>query len=183
MADKALFLDRDGVINIDHGYVGSTERFEFRDGIFDLVRLAVGRGYRPVVITNQAGIARGFYDEADFARLTAWMCDRFVERGAPLTAVYYCPCHRDGKVAAHVRDSYWRKPNPGMILEAARRHALDPARSVFIGDQPTDMAAAAAAGVGTRLFVTAGKSADPRPADPRPADAVIGDLSEAFAFL
>lgn len=176
MANKALFLDRDGVINIDHGYVGSIDRFEFQDGIFDLVRVAIGRGYRPVVITNQAGIARGFYDEADFAALTQWMRARFMEQNAPLTDVYYCPCHRDGKVSAHVRDSYWRKPNPGMILEAARRHGLDPAASVFIGDQPTDMAAAAAAGVSLRLFMGA------EPAPPH-ATAQIDRLLNALPYL
>jgi D-glycero-D-manno-heptose 1,7-bisphosphate phosphatase len=177
MADKALFLDRDGVINIDHGYVGTVERFEFQDGIFDLVRTAIGQGYRPVVITNQAGVARGFYDEADFARLTAWMRARFVEQGAPLAAVYYCPCHRDGKAAAYARDSYWRKPNPGMILEAARRHGLDLSRSVFVGDQPTDMTAAAAAGVGRRFFLgEAGKAGTA-------ATEIIAGLGEATAAL
>lgn len=154
MMGKGLFLDRDGVVNVDHGYVGAIENFDFQDGIFDLVRDAIGLGYRAVVVTNQAGIARGFYDQAAFASLTAWMLDRFAAAGAPLTDVLHCPFHREGVVPALVRDSHWRKPNPGMVQEAARRHGLDPARSVLIGDQPTDMAAAAAAGVAERWFLS-----------------------------
>jgi D-glycero-D-manno-heptose 1,7-bisphosphate phosphatase len=178
MTYKALLLDRDGVINVDHGYVGKVEDFEFQPGIFDLVRYAVEQGYRVAVITNQAGIARGYYDEADFAALTAWMCGRFAAQGAPLSAVYHSPCHRDGTVAAHARDSYWRKPNPGMILEAARTLDLDLARSVFVGDQPTDMAAAAAAGVVHRLFLANGKAKEAGA-----ASAVISTLADVHAFL
>lgn len=179
MANKALFLDRDGVINVDHGYVGTIERFEFRDGILSLSRTAVERGYRIVVVTNQAGIARGYYDEAAFRALTAWMGERFVEAGAPLTDVLYCPFHRAGAVGPYARDSFWRKPNPGMILEAARRHAIDVSRSIMIGDQPTDMEAAAAAGVGTRLHLGSEGGVSPVPA----ATATLETPREALAFL
>ncbi|HYG85787.1 MAG TPA: HAD family hydrolase [Azospirillum sp.] len=159
MAMKALLLDRDGVVNVDHGYVGEVERFAFVDGIFDLTRRAVDRGYRVAVITNQAGIARGYYTEADFQVLTRWMVEAFERRGIPIAAVFYCPYHGIGSVAAYARESFWRKPNPGMILEAQRRFDLDLARSVFVGDQPTDMAAARAAGVGIRVLLAHGATA------------------------
>ena len=91
----ALFLDRDGVINEDHSYVCRQENFHFVDGIFGLVAAANQAGHLVIVVTNQAGIGRGYYSEADFHELTAWMCDIFVQRGANIDAVYYCPYHKD----------------------------------------------------------------------------------------
>ena len=149
----ALLLDRDGVINHDHGYVATRERFEFTPGIFALTRRAVDRGYAVVVITNQAGIARGYYPEAQFLDLSRWMSGEFARNGVDLAGIFHCPYYRGGAVAAYDRDSFWRKPAPGMILEAARRLGLDLPRSVFLGDQPTDMTAAAAAGVATRVLI------------------------------
>lgn len=171
-AAKALFLDRDGIINVDFGYVGTPERFVFMDGVLLLAKRAFNQGYRLVVATNQSGIARGYYSEADFAAVTQVMRDGFAAAEAPLTAVLHCPYHRDGAVAAYARDSYWRKPNPGMILEAARRFDLDLARSIFIGDAASDMIAARQAGVGRRARLAPAGTADPD------ADFVAGDLKE-----
>lgn len=176
--ERALFLDRDGVINVDTGYVGTPDRFVFMDGIFDLTRRAVNGGWRVVVITNQSGIARGYYDEADFAAVTRHMLAGFAARGIVLTGVYHCPYLRGGTVPAYARDSFWRKPNPGMILEAARRHGLDPARSLFLGDAASDMVAARDAGVGLRLRL----SPDPAIVDPN-ADHIVRDLADAGTFL
>lgn len=159
MQQPALFLDRDGVINIDHGYVSRREDFAFLDGVFALARRAAGRGYRIAVITNQSGIGRGYYGEEDFAVLSRWMAGRFAAHGADLAGVFHCPFLPGAPLPAYDRDSFWRKPNPGMILEAQRRLGLDLARSVFVGDQPGDMAAARAAGVGIRALV-GGKTAD-----------------------
>ena len=153
MAHKALLLDRDGVVNIDHGYVGDIGRFTFMDGIFTLARHAVDRGFRVAVITNQAGIARGYFTEAAFLELSDWMRKMFLAQGVELAGIFHCPYHRSGKIERYARDSFWRKPNPGMILEAARRLDLDLSRSVFLGDQPTDMAAAQAAGVSRRIMM------------------------------
>lgn len=175
---RALLLDRDGVINVDHGYIGTIERFELVDGVPELARRAAEQGWRIVVITNQSGIARGYFTEDDFVRLTAWMAGLFAAWGAPLTAVMHCPYHRDGTVAACARDSYWRKPNPGMIMEAARRYRLDLPRSLFIGDTAGDMAAARAAGVGGRLLL--GDEKTPPCAD---ALARIPRLSNALPWL
>lgn len=150
MTGRALFLDRDGVVNHDHGYVHRIADFAFMPGIFDLARAAVGLGFRLVVVTNQSGIARGYFAPADFAVLTAWMRDRFAEAGAPLTDVLHCPFLPGGRPPFD-RDSFWRKPQPGMILQACHRHGLDPSRSILVGDQPTDMDAARAAGIGLRI--------------------------------
>ena len=149
----ALLLDRDGVINLDHGYVGTPERFQFCEGLFDLVRRAVDCGYRIVVITNQSGIARGYYSEAQFHRLSAWMAQACANHGAALSGIFHCPYLPGALVPGYDRDSFWRKPNPGMILEAARSLDLDLTRSIFLGDQASDMIAAAAAGVGERVLI------------------------------
>ena len=150
---RALLLDRDGVINIDHGYVGTRARFEFTGGIFELTRRAYDRGYSPVVITNQSGIGRNYYSEADFITLCCWMKNEFTRQGTPLAGIFHCPYLGDAPNSAYRRDSYWRKPNPGMILEAAILLNLNLAASIFVGDQPTDMTAAAAAGVGCRVLI------------------------------
>lgn len=147
----ALFLDRDGVINEDHAYVFQPERFDFIDGIFDLCQLAHARGYLIFVVTNQAGIGRGYYTEADFHALSDWMCARFAQRGAPITRVYFCPTHPVHGVGAYKRESLDRKPGPGMLLRAAAEFGLDLERSLLVGDKESDMAAGAAAGVGTLI--------------------------------
>ena len=90
---RALFLDRDGVININHGYVHQTDNFEFIDGIFDLVLTAHANNFKIVVITNQSGIGRGFYSEQQFHLLTSWMCEKFINAGAPIDKVYFSPFH------------------------------------------------------------------------------------------
>ncbi|MHB2167994.1 D-glycero-alpha-D-manno-heptose-1,7-bisphosphate 7-phosphatase [Alsobacter sp. R-9] len=152
---RALFLDRDGVINRDDGYVHRREDFVFMEGVFDLTRRAVAAGYLVIVVTNQSGIARGYFREADFYDLTAWMLREFERRDAPLTAVYHCPFHPEGRVAAYRRDHPWRKPRPGMILQAAADFDLDLERSLLVGDQPTDLQAGRSAGIGRRYLVGA----------------------------
>ena len=160
MPYRALLLDRDGVVNVDHGYVASRDRFAFMDGIFPLTRHAMDRGFRIAVVTNQSGIARGYFTEAEFLDLSDWMRSAFQAQGVTLAGVFHCPYHRDGVVERYARDSFWRKPNPGMILEAAQRLDLDLTRSAFLGDQPTDMAAAQAAGVGLRALLSGAETAD-----------------------
>jgi D-glycero-D-manno-heptose 1,7-bisphosphate phosphatase len=145
---RALFLDRDGVINVDHGHVSRAEDFTFVDGIFDLVRTANTRGYEVVVITNQAGIARGFYSEAQFVSLMQWVSQQFIAQAARIDAVYYCPCHPDHGVAPYRADSEGRKPRPGMIRRAAAERGLLLAESVMVGDRVSDMQAGSTAGVG-----------------------------------
>jgi D-glycero-D-manno-heptose 1,7-bisphosphate phosphatase len=143
----ALFLDRDGVINVDAGYVHTVEAFQFLPGIFETVRAAASLGLETVVVTNQAGIGRGYYSEAQFVALTAWMCNRFMEEGAALLAVYHCPFHADAVPPYNIADHPDRKPNPGMLQRAALDHRLDLGKSLLIGDRPGDIAAASAAGL------------------------------------
>ena len=154
---KALFLDRDGVINANHGYVHAPERTDWLPGIFERVRLAHAAGYMPVVVTNQAGIGRGYYDEAAFLDYTAWMHARFAEQGAPLLATYWCPHHPDAGIGDYRIACVCRKPAPGMLLAAARDFGIDLTASMLVGDSPSDMDAGRAAGVG-RLHLHAGGS-------------------------
>lgn len=149
----ALFLDRDGVINVDTGYVHSREGCVFMDGIFELAGAARAAGYLVVVVTNQAGIGRGYFTEAQFHSLMDWMREQFRQRGSGLDAVYYCPDHPVHGIGKYRRNTDMRKPGPGMFLLAARELDIDLARSIMVGDAPTDMAAARAAGVGTLLFL------------------------------
>jgi D-glycero-D-manno-heptose 1,7-bisphosphate phosphatase len=153
MTKPALFLDRDGVINVDHGYVCKTDDFHFLEGIFELVAEANRVGYWVVVVTNQAGIGRGYYSEADFHTLTAWMKLRFVEHGAHIDAVYFCPFHPEHGIGEFRRDSNCRKPAPGMLLEAGLDLGIDFEKSIFIGDKSSDMEAGRAAGVSTLLYL------------------------------
>lgn len=150
---RAAFLDRDGVINVDHAYVRRWEDFEFVPGALDAAaRLAVA-GWTLVVVTNQSGIARGYYTEDEFQALTARMVARFQEQGAPIAAVYHCPHHPSGKIAALAIDCECRKPAPGMLLRATRELGLSPDASIMIGDKPSDIGAARAAGVGRAYLV------------------------------
>ncbi len=153
----AVFLDRDGVINIDTGYVATADEFEFVPGVLEACAQLVAKGYALVVVTNQSGIARGFYDEQAFSRLTDWMRERFAAAGAPLTAVYYCPHHPDKGVDRYRRVCDCRKPEPGMLLRAMAEHGLDPQRSIMVGDKASDMVAASRAGIAQRILVRTGK--------------------------
>jgi len=149
---RALFLDRDGVLNVDHGHVGTRERFEWMPGALDAIRCATQAGWHVFVVTNQSGVARGYYDEAAVRALLDWMADEARRAGGTIDDARYCPFHEAAPVEAYRRASEWRKPAPGMLLDLIRAWELDPARCVMIGDQPSDMAAAAAAGTAGHLF-------------------------------
>lgn len=150
---RALLLDKDGVINVDLGYVCTPERTTFMDGVFEVCRSATRLGFLNVVVTNQAGIARGYYTERDFLTYMDWVRNQFRERGAQIDAVYYCPHHPVHGLGEYLRDCDCRKPKPGMILAAARELTLDLPGSVLLGDSGSDMAAGQAAGVGTCLML------------------------------
>ncbi len=148
----ALFLDRDGVINIDHGYVCKPEDFHFVEGIFELVAAANRLGYLVAVVTNQAGIGRGYYTEDDFHALSNWMREQFVKHGAWIDAVYFCPDHPEHGIGIYHRESVFRKPGPGMLLQAAEELGIDLPQSVMVGDKESDLQAGVAAGVGCLLL-------------------------------
>lgn len=146
-APKALFLDRDGIINVDRDYVSRVEDFEFVDGVFELCRTAQRRGCRIVVITNQAGIARGYYTEEDFQTLTDWMIGAFASEHVDIAKVYYCPFHVEATVPRYRADSFDRKPNPGMLLRARDELGISLADSLLLGDRLSDIEAGRRAGV------------------------------------
>jgi D,D-heptose 1,7-bisphosphate phosphatase len=150
---RALFLDRDGVINVDHGWVGTRDRFEWTPGVFEAIRAASDAGWHVFVVTNQSGVARGHYDEAAVATLHAWMTDEVRRAGGTIDDIRYCPFHEEASVPAYRHASDWRKPAPGMLLDLIRAWELDPARCVLVGDQESDMAAAKAAGIAAYRFV------------------------------
>lgn len=147
---KALFLDRDGVINVDRNYVYKVSDFEFIDGIFDLCRKYQEQGYLIFVVTNQAGIARNIFTEDDFRVLTDWMISQFREKGINIEKVYYCPHHPDFTGICNCR-----KPNPGLFLRAAREFDIDMSESVLIGDKESDILAGEKAGIKTLLYIQA----------------------------
>jgi len=155
MPTSAVFLDRDGVINHNHGYVHKREDFDFIEGIFDVARYAHAQRYKLVVITNQAGIARGYYTEEQFQQLTDWMCQQFSAAGAPIERVYYSPYHPTEGLGQYLKDDVSRKPHPGMIRQAQKDLSIDLIRSVLIGDKVSDIQAGIAAGVGTNLLFAA----------------------------
>jgi D-glycero-D-manno-heptose 1,7-bisphosphate phosphatase len=147
-ARNAAFVDRDGVLNEDHGYVGRIEDFRWLPGAIAALERLQATGWALVVITNQSGIARGFYSEADFERLCDHMRAELAAHGVTLSAIEHCPHLPDATVATYRRDCDCRKPAPGMILRAARALDIDLAASWLFGDKPSDIAAGRAAGVG-----------------------------------
>lgn len=139
---KAIFLDRDGVINKEKNYLYKSEDFEFIEGIFDLVMYYQNLGYAVFVVTNQSGIAREYYSVDDFNVLTTWMIGEFAKHNIEIQHVYYCPHHPDisGKCSC-------RKPEPGMLLEAASTYDIDLQNSIMIGDKERDIEAGLNAGL------------------------------------
>ena len=152
MTKKAIFLDRDGVINVDHNYVYKPKDFQFVDGIFQLCRNAISNGYLIFVLTNQAGIGRGYYSTADFDDLTMWMCEQFLAKGVLISKVYYSPFHPIHGLGVYKKDDESRKPKAGMIYQAVNEFCIDIKESVLIGDKPSDIQAGINAGVGTNIY-------------------------------
>jgi len=152
---KALFLDRDGVVNVETNYLYRIEDFEFIGGVFDTCRYFQSLGYLLIIVTNQAGIARGLYTEEDYQKITAWMVKQFFEASIKIDGVYHCPHHPEfsGQCSC-------RKPLPGMLLQAAGEHNIDLASSAMVGDKRSDMEAALAAGIACRFLVRSGHKID-----------------------
>jgi len=178
--NRALFLDRDGIINVDRDYVSRKEDFIWCDGIFELGEAACRQGYKLVVVTNQSGIGRGLYTEDSFTALTEWMCAEMALRGAPVQRVYHCPFHPEATVMRYRAAHPWRKPAPGMILQARDDFGLDLSNSILVGDRASDIEAAQRAGVGTSVLVR--RSSDAPRIDPAPTFIARG-LSEVRDWL
>ena len=148
---KALFLDRDGVVNKEKNYLYKIEDFEFIDGVFETCKYFQNNGYLIILITNQAGIARGKYSENDFNILTDWMIREFEKRDIYISKVYHCPHHPDFSGECECR-----KPKPGMILEAKREFDIDLKNSILVGDKNSDIEAGINAGIENLFLVNTG---------------------------
>ena len=150
------FLDRDGTLNVDHGYVHTPATFDWMNGAKQAVKRLNDRGYRVVVVTNQAGVAHGYYDTGTVDALHAWMQRDLIAAGAHVDAIAYCPHHPQGRAAAYARTCCCRKPGPGMIEAALAAWPTDRANSFLIGDRPGDLQAAESAGISARLVAPEG---------------------------
>ncbi|MDQ7091475.1 MAG: HAD family hydrolase [Methylococcales bacterium] len=147
MENKALFLDRDGIINIDSAYVHQPKDFIFVEGIFDLCHHFVNQGYRLFIITNQAGIGRGYYTEKEFDDLMRWVSAEFSKQGLTIEKSYYCPHHPIAGIGDYKQTCGCRKPEAGMILSAAEEFNLNLNQSLLIGDKMSDINAGKKAGL------------------------------------
>lgn len=174
---KLLLLDRDGVLNEDTGFVSRPEDFRFKEGVFPFLRAASDSGYTLAIVTNQSGVARGLYDEAAYWALTDWYLDALRQEGIAVALVLACFFHpTEAILPAYARASFWRKPAPGMVLEAALRLEGDLSRSVLLGDARRDCEAGLAAGVGACLWL-GGREAF------APSVHCVASFTEALTFL
>jgi D-glycero-D-manno-heptose 1,7-bisphosphate phosphatase len=154
MSTRALFLDRDGVVNEEVGYLHRVEEVRFVDGIFSLCRTAMRLRYKLIVVTNQAGIARGYYTEEDFQTLMDWMRAALQAEGVELDAVYHCPFHPEHGVGKYKYEHEDRKPGTGMLRRGAREFGVELSESVMLGDRCSDVAAANAAGLRQAFLIS-----------------------------
>ena len=148
----AMFFDRDGVLNVDHGYIGTIDRFEWNEGAIDAIKFLNTNHWWVFVVTNQSGVARGYFTEDDVRTLTKGISNQLAAHGARIDDWRYCPDHPHGSVAAYRRVSDWRKPSPGMLLDLMKSWPIDRENSLLIGDKPSDIEAANAAGVASVLY-------------------------------
>ena len=176
--NRALFLDRDGVLNHEVGYLYRPEDVRWVEGIVPLCQTAQSLGYKLVVVTNQSGIARGLYTEQDFQALMAFMRAKLARDGITLDAVYHCPYHPREGIGEYKREHEDRKPSPGMLRRAARDLSLDLTQSILVGDCCSDIAAANAAGL-QQAFLLAGTEENPCPGQ----SIAVHSLTEVQAWL
>ena len=150
---KAAFLDRDGVINVDYGYVSRWEDFEFLPGAIEGMRLLQDAGYKLVIITNQSGIARGYFGEGDYQELTAAYDDFLSRQGVTLSGIYHCPHHPDYPAVDQPSPCNCRKPAPGLLLQAINELKINPRESALFGDSARDLQAGDKASVGKLYLI------------------------------
>lgn len=183
MTDKvpAIFLDRDGTMNVDHGYVHEIDNFQFIDGVIEAMQELKKMGYALVMVTNQSGIARGMFSEDTFMKLTEWMDWSLADRDIDLDGIYFCPHHPEAVVEEYRQQCDCRKPEPGMLLAAEKELNIDMAASYMVGDKIDDMLAGKAAGVGIKVLVRSGKPVTEE--GEKAADWVINSLADLPARI
>ncbi|WP_338571054.1 D-glycero-beta-D-manno-heptose 1,7-bisphosphate 7-phosphatase [Erwinia billingiae] len=183
MTDKvpAIFLDRDGTMNEDHGYVHEIDNFQFIDGAIEAMQELKKMGYALVMVTNQSGIARGIFSEDTFMQLTEWMDWSLADRDVDLDGIYFCPHHPEGVIEEYRQQCDCRKPEPGMLLSAQKELNIDMAASYMVGDKIDDMLAGRAAGVGKKVLVRSGKPITEE--GEKAADWVINSLADLPARI
>ena len=177
--NKAVFLDRDGVLNYDFGYVYAVENFQLMPSVIEALKILLDHDYKLVVITNQAGVARGFFDESDVRILHDYMTGILKRKGVCITQVYYCPHHPEGVIPEYRLKCSCRKPDCGMIKQAQADWNIDLNESILVGDKESDIIAGISAGVGSNILVesqyhTKGQSI--------PFDYLARDLYDAALF-
>lgn len=152
MSNKAVFFDRDGTLNVNTDYLYKKEDFIWMPDAVEAIKYANDHGYLVIVVTNQSGVARGYYTEEDVKLLHEWMNQELKKKGAHIDAFYYCPYHTKGTVPEYTKDSEDRKPKPGMVLKAIKDYDIDPKQSIMIGDKPLDVECAENAGIHGALY-------------------------------
>jgi len=170
---KVIFLDRDGVINQEVGYLHKSKNFKFIDGIFEACKYFQSLGFKVIVVTNQSGIARGYYQETDFHILTKWMLVQFYNQDIDILDVFFCPHGPNSTCKC-------RKPKPGMLLEARDKYGINMSESWMIGDKETDIDAANAAGVNNTILVKSEYSID---ATTSKAKFILESIKESTQFV
>lgn len=173
MPIKTIFLDRDGVINKEVGYLYEIEKFEFIEGIFDACRLFEKIGFKIIIISNQSGISRGYYTKNDYEKLTSWILEEFKNNGISIFDTFYCP---------HSPDSVCncRKPKPGMFLDAIKKHNINKEKSWMIGDKETDIIAANAAGINNTILVRSGHKINENNSK---SNFIIDSINESYRII
>jgi D-glycero-D-manno-heptose 1,7-bisphosphate phosphatase len=153
MSIKTIFLDRDGVINKEKGYIFKKDDFEFIDGVFSACQYLLKLGYEIIVITNQSGISRGYYRDLDFVKLNSWMINQFKLKKIKILDTFYCPHLPEANCKC-------RKPKPGMLLEAKKKYGINMEKSWLIGDKEEDIIAANKSGIKNTIIVRSGHKID-----------------------
>nr|ADA82647.1 D,D-heptose 1,7-bisphosphate phosphatase [Candidatus Blochmannia vicinus] len=176
--NNAIFMDRDGTINVDKSYVHNINNFFFIENVIDAMIILKKMNFFLIIVTNQSGIARGLFTKNDFLLLTKWMIFYLKLYHVHIDAIYFCPHHSKGIVKKFKQTCLCRKPNPGMLLDAKQRFNINMTNSYMVGDTENDMLAGQSAGIGTNVLVCSGKETKKRP-----EKSIATWIIESLAFL